>query len=210
MKPDIVLFDEPTSALDPTMVGEVLSVIRQLATEGYTMLIVTHEMKFARDVSTRVFYLDEGTVYEEGSPQEVFDNPKRDKTRIFVKRLKTYTFETRSRDFDFIELNTQLEEFGRKQAFSQKQVYDIQLLFEELCLNLILPKLDEKEIYLRFAVEYSDTDGGIYLQTDYNGADYDALNCPEEDLSKVLVSHLAKDSVHTYKDGLNTIRCQLA
>ena len=85
MHPDILLFDEPTSALDPNMVGEVFRVIRNLAARKMTMFIVTHEMRFARDVANRVFYLDEGVLYEEGTPQEIFENPKREKTRQFIK-----------------------------------------------------------------------------------------------------------------------------
>ena len=87
MDPEILLFDEPTSALDPTMVGEVLAVIRALAESGMTLLIVTHEMGFARDVSTRVFYMDEGVVYEEGSPDAIFAHPRRPKTVDFVGRV---------------------------------------------------------------------------------------------------------------------------
>jgi len=85
--PEILLFDEPTSALDPTMVGEVLSVIKDLANSGMTMMIVTHEMSFARDVSTRVFFMDEGVVYEEGTPAEVFGAPRRQKTIDFVGQV---------------------------------------------------------------------------------------------------------------------------
>ena len=87
MDPDILLFDEPTSALDPTMVGEVLNVIKGLAKSGMTMLIVTHEMGFARDVSTRVFFMDEGVIYEQGTPAEVFGAPKRPKTVEFVGQV---------------------------------------------------------------------------------------------------------------------------
>ena len=87
MDPEILLFDEPTSALDPTMVGEVLAVIKDLAKTGMTMLIVTHEMGFARDVSTRVFYMDEGTVYENGAPNAVFNRPQRPKTVEFVGQV---------------------------------------------------------------------------------------------------------------------------
>ena len=87
MDPEILLFDEPTSALDPTMVGEVLAVMRELAASGMTMVVVTHEMGFARDVSTRVVYMDEGVVYEEGAPGEVFGRPRRPKTREFVGRV---------------------------------------------------------------------------------------------------------------------------
>ena len=87
MDPEILLFDEPTSALDPTMVGEVLTVMRELAKSGMTMLIVTHEMAFARDVSTRVFYMDEGVIYEEGAPSEIFAAPKRPRTVDFVGQV---------------------------------------------------------------------------------------------------------------------------
>ena len=87
MDPEILLFDEPTSALDPTMVGEVLAVIKDLAKSGMTMLIVTHEMGFARDVSTRVFYMDEGVVYENGTPDEIFSRPQKPKTVEFIGQV---------------------------------------------------------------------------------------------------------------------------
>lgn len=87
MDPEILLFDEPTSALDPTMVGEVLAVIKDLAKTGMTMLVVTHEMGFARDVSTRIFYMDEGVIYEDGTPDEVFSRPQKPKTVEFVGRV---------------------------------------------------------------------------------------------------------------------------
>ena len=87
MDPEILLFDEPTSALDPTMVGEVLAVIKDLAKSGMTMLVVTHEMGFARDVSTRILYMDEGVIYEEGTPEAVFNRPEKPKTVEFVGRV---------------------------------------------------------------------------------------------------------------------------
>ncbi len=87
MDPRILLFDEPTSALDPTMVGEVLAVIKDLVKTGMTMLVVTHEMSFARDVSTRVFYMDEGAIYEDGAPDDVFNHPKKPKTVEFVGQV---------------------------------------------------------------------------------------------------------------------------
>ena len=108
MEPEIILFDEPTSALDPTMVGEVLSVIRRLAGQGMTMMIVTHEMKFARDVSTRIFYMDQGEIYEDGTPEQIFEHPKRERTRIFIRQLKVLHVDSISRDFDFPAFMTQL------------------------------------------------------------------------------------------------------
>ena len=87
MEPAVLLFDEPTSALDPEMVGEVLSVMRDLAGEGLTMLVVTHEMAFARDVSNHVVFMRDGVIWEEGSPQEIFVEPKKDETRDFLSRF---------------------------------------------------------------------------------------------------------------------------
>ena len=88
MEPEILLFDEPTSALDPEMVGEVLNVMQALAQEGMTMLVVTHEMAFARDVSNRVVYMKEGVICEEGSPQQIFENPQRQETQEFLSRFR--------------------------------------------------------------------------------------------------------------------------
>lgn len=87
MEPDVMLFDEPTSALDPEMVGEVLKVMKELAESGLTMLVVTHEMGFARDVADRVVFMDRGVIAEEGSPEEIFNNPKQERTREFLKRV---------------------------------------------------------------------------------------------------------------------------
>ena len=88
MDPEVLLFDEPTSALDPEMVGEVLAVMQSLAQEGMTMLVVTHEMAFARDVSNRVVYMNEGVICEEGAPEDVFGNPQKQETRNFLSRFR--------------------------------------------------------------------------------------------------------------------------
>ena len=88
MDPEVLLFDEPTSALDPEMVGEVLSVMRSLAQEGMTMLVVTHEMAFARDVSNHVVYMNGGVICEEGTPEELFGNPQKQETRDFLSRFR--------------------------------------------------------------------------------------------------------------------------
>ncbi len=89
MEPEILLFDEPTSALDPEMVGEVLSVMKQLAHDGMTMLVVTHEMAFAREVSSRVVFMHNGVICEDGTPEQVFDNPQRQETKDFLSRFRS-------------------------------------------------------------------------------------------------------------------------
>lgn len=87
MKPDVMLFDEPTSALDPEMVKEVLQVIKDLAHEGMTMMIVTHEMGFAKEVGTRLLFIDQGMIIEQGNPREIFDNPTQERTKAFLSKV---------------------------------------------------------------------------------------------------------------------------
>ena len=87
MEPEVMLFDEPTSALDPEMVGEVLDVMKELAREGMTMAVVTHEMGFAREVASRVIFMDEGKILEEGKPNEIFENPQNPRTKDFLSKV---------------------------------------------------------------------------------------------------------------------------
>ena len=87
LSPEVMLFDEPTSALDPEMVGEVLEVMKQLAQEGMTMVVVTHEMGFAREVANRVFFMDGGGILEEGTPEQIFDHPQEERTKAFLSKV---------------------------------------------------------------------------------------------------------------------------
>ena len=89
IEPEVILFDEPTSALDPELIGEVLTIIRQLAKEGKTMVIVTHEMQFAREIATHVIFMEEGVIVEEGNPERVFSKPEKERTRQFLSRVLT-------------------------------------------------------------------------------------------------------------------------
>lgn len=157
MGPDIILFDEPTSALDPTMVSEVLAVIRSLSKQGMTLVIVTHEMSFAKDVSNRIFYMDEGRIYEEGSPQQIFDNPQKEKTRIFINRIRNFHYHINSPDYDLYALNAEVEVFCIKHFFGEKTLRNILLLMEE-CLQII-PLKEGADVWL----EYSEKTGDISL-----------------------------------------------
>ena len=121
MKPEVILFDEPTSALDPTMVGEVLSVIRQLAKEGMTLLIVTHEMKFARDVSTRIFFMSGGHIHEDGTPQQIFEAPVHSATKAFIQRIRKGVFQINGPDFDFLGMQSAIGAFCYKYGITGKQ-----------------------------------------------------------------------------------------
>lgn len=208
MHPEIVLFDEPTSALDPTMVGEVLAVIRRLAGEGLTMMIVTHEMKFARDVSTRIFYMDQGTIYEEGSPEQIFDAPKRELTKIFVKRLKLFEREITSRQFDFIEMNTAIEEFGRRQLIAQRDIVGMQIIFEELCVQTLLPYMEET-FSVVFSAAVSELDGHCSVAVTYGGDSFDPFTGCAESLSIRLLEGRTKGHRHSYENGRNRLTLEV-
>ena len=160
MDPEVILFDEPTSALDPTMVDEVLAIMRRLAKQGMTMLVVTHEMRFARDVSSRVLYMAEGIIYEEGPPQQIFGDPHREKTRSFVLKLKSLHDEIIGKSFDFLGLNSRITEFGYRQNLTPKQIGRIQLAVEELVSGILVPALGE-ESPIRLAVHYMEENDNI-------------------------------------------------
>lgn len=153
MDPDVILLDEPTSALDPTMVGEVQAVIRDLSRTGKTLMIVTHEMAFARAICNRVFYMDEGGVYEEGTPEQIFDHPRRENTRRFVRRLKVLELTIESRDYDFLGMLSQIDGYCGKNQIPPKLASRIRLTFEETA-NLLVPAMEKPLI--RAVCEYSE------------------------------------------------------
>ncbi len=159
MDPEIILLDEPTSALDPTMISEVLAVIRKLAQQGLTLLIVTHEMDFARDVSTRVFYMDEGTIYEQGPPEQIFGDPQRERTRAFIHGVRAWSYAISSPDVDLFAMHGEINTFGEKQLLTRQAIYNLQLLSEEL-IQLFMPQLQEG-MNFEFAVEYTEETGAL-------------------------------------------------
>ena len=204
----IILFDEPTSALDPTMVGEVLSVIKNLARQGMTMIIVTHEMKFARDVSNRVFFMDEGVIYEQGSPAQIFDAPQKDKTRQFVRRLKVFEAELSPEHLDFPELLSQLEQFGFRHAVSRRLVFRMETLLEELCLNTLLPLLHRDET-LKLNFEYDETDGEhVSMNAAFPSQDAEALSGADP-ISMALIRNACEELSCRQEDGVCSIRARV-
>ncbi len=198
MKPDIILFDEPTSALDPTMVGEVTAVIKRLAQSGMTMVIVTHEMAFARNVSTRIFYMDEGGIYEEGPPEVIFEHPKKEKTRAFIKRMKSFRYKVETEDFDFIELTNSLLNFCSANALSRVNTNKVGLLSEETTVNLI-----PKHKLLTVDFSFPDNQSEFELVFTYGGESIDVTL--EENMSAHIVRGIAKEISYEY-DTVNRLR----
>lgn len=207
MEPKIILFDEPTSALDPTRVGEVLSVVKLLAKKNMTMMIVTHEMKFAHDVSTRIFYMDEGVVYEDGTPDEIFNHPKKNKTRAFIRRLKVLSLLIESKDYDFIAMNENIQAFGEKNALDRKRIGNMCLLFEELAAVNIIPS--SSLIYpLEITVEYDEEKNEVEMHFEWKGREYNPLKSGDE-ISICLIKNALNDWKYDYLNEVNNLIIRL-
>jgi polar amino acid transport system ATP-binding protein len=201
MEPEILLFDEPTSALDPTMVSEVLAVIRRLAREGMTMVIVTHEMEFARNLSSRVFYMDEGLIYEEGTPEQIFDHPQKEKTRAFINRIRSFHYQINSSDYDLYELQAAMENFCDKHMLSKKVTGHVLHIAEEvLCL---LPDFSN----IRIGLSYSEKDGGVELVCKSFGDPFNPFDAgaDEDDIGIKLIRARCTSIDYQYSDGDNVL-----
>lgn len=198
MDPEIILLDEPTSALDPTMVGEVQAVIRNLSTTGKTMMIVTHEMAFARAICNRVFYMDEGGIYEDGTPEEIFEHPKRENTRRFVRRLKVLELDIRNKDYDFLGMATQISEYCRKNQISPKLENRTQLAFEELVEQLLRRTMGITRIQV--VLEYSEAKDQMTMIVRSGGSRLDGTP-DEENLSIQLIQSAVKNVEIGWEEG---------
>ena len=195
MDPEVILLDEPTSALDPTMVSEVQAVIRELAKSGKTMMIVTHEMSFARAISNRVFFMDEGGIYEEGTPEEIFDAPKKELTRRFIRRLKVYEARIESRDHDFIRMDAELDTFFMNNDVAPAMKYRIRLAIEELVRQILLPHYEDPEICV--TVEYSVQEEKCHISVFYAGEAFDIKNT-ENVLSLSMLENTAEELSYSF------------
>ena len=201
MRPQILLLDEPTSALDPTNVTEVLAVIRSLARTGMTMLVVTHEMRFAHDVSNRVFYMDEGGIYEEGTPEQIFERPQREKTRRFIRRLKTLELSIPTADIDYALVSKKIERFGADAVLDPEDLRHIMLVFEELVFQSILPAAREGrcDLPLTVAIEHAE-ETGVSMHMRWAGESFDPLTKGNE-FSMMLVANLTTLASYRFEDG---------
>lgn len=199
MDPDVILFDEPTSALDPTMVTEVESVIKDLAKENITMMIVTHDMKFAKEIGNRVFYLDESGIYEEGTPEQIFDNPSKPKTRAFIKHLRVFETIIDNKEYDFKGIMTELSAYGSKNQLDYKHVYNLESIFEELCQQVLL--IHNPDYKIHFVVEYNEKQESIKIDVDYNGDLYNPLDSDNELSLSIIKSKVDSIEYSTITDS---------
>jgi polar amino acid transport system ATP-binding protein len=200
MEPEIILFDEPTSALDPTMVSEVLAVIRRLARSGMTMAIVTHEMDFARDVSSRVFYMDEGTIYESGTPAEIFTAPARERTRTFIHLIRSFHRQITSADFDLYALMADIEHFGERQFLSRDERDNVVLIAEEL---MLLHQRHFSDGIVDLTISHSEKSGRVEIVVEAPAGPGNPLDLAPDDpgLGVAIVRGLSESVIHRIENG---------
>ena len=212
MDPDIILFDEPTSALDPVMTREVLAIMRKLLDRGLTLVIVTHEMDFARETASRIFYLDEGIIYEEGKPDDIFTNPVREKTRAFVRTLDTLSFVIESGSFDLVAMNARIDWFCRLHGLSQRNNHRIQLVVEEIIQEIFQQCYAHINPDMQLTVEHSPVTGEVVLIIRYACGSYNPFEPPGDDrdrLGMTLVQGIARGHDFAYSDGMNILTIKL-
>lgn len=203
MDPDIILFDEPTSALDPSMIGEVQSVIKLLAKTGRTMMIVTHEMDFARKISNRIVFMYDGEIYEEGTPKQIFEHPKREMTRKFVQRLSTLVYKIDSTEFDFEAMNEELQSYGEKLLIESERLSKLSLAIEEICINNIAAYSENPFIMVK--IEYSEKQDTLYLSIRYKADERFDPKTSESSLFTLLLDEptttISERALEDDKDG---------
>ena len=218
MEPKVLLMDEPTSALDPAMVGEVLAVIRMLAKQGRTMLIVTHEMNFAREVADRVLFFSDGGIYEQGTPEEIFDSPQREKTVAFIQKRKYFTYEIRSKEgFDLMELQGGIWSFAEKYGIGGARVYALQYCAEELIYEFFDYSFrDTDAVQMTLALTYAQAQDVITLELESSGAAYDPFltesEAAEDDDAHIGITILKKrieNFAYRFDEGVNRVRLEL-
>ena len=188
MKPEVMLFDEPTSALDPAMVSEVLDIIRRVAADGITMIIVTHEMRFAKNISSRVFYMDEGEIYEEGTPDQIFNHPQREKTQAFIMRTRTWIWKVSVSGYEDESMRASLQAFCHQQYLAKRLVNKIELVLEEL-LTAILNSSDmqtDSEIILTMTA--AEEASRVHLTMERSDLPCDFMSCIKDPYSKRILN----------------------
>lgn len=210
MEPKVLLFDEPTSALDPTMVGEVLAVIRMLAKRDLGMLIVTHEMNFAREVAERVLFFADGGIYEQGTPAEIFDAPKREKTVSFIHKIKYFSYEITQRNFDLMQLQGGIQNFGEKYGLDQKRTYRLQMCCEELIYELLDRCYPNQEaVSMSLSISHAELDGTTQIDVECGGARYNPFEQNEDSLGVMILKNTSRQLDYHYANDRNRINIKL-
>ena len=209
MDPQILLFDEPTSALDPTMVSEVLSVMKDLASRGLTMVVVTHEMRFARDASTRVFYMDRGELWEEGSPEQIFEHPRRQETHDFIFRVRSWEWDVDTTSPDIPAMEASLGHYCHRQFMSRHAANRCQLILEETVSGGLIPfahKCGITHPHIHVTLVAGEGGKDTLLTLDYRGELTEDISEVEETMDRYSLSIISALCDHVEEPEPGIIR----
>lgn len=198
MKPELILFDEPTSALDPTMVEEVEKVIASLVQGGYTSVIVTHDMRFAKQVANKVIFLANHSIYEEGTAEEIYGNPQRELTRRFLYRSRMFEKELTRKNVDAFSLLSEVKEFSTNYDVSSRNFIAIDHIIDEFVLPILYNSKTPKKINFRFVAD--DAGDKHQLLLEIIGTEEDPL---KDGIIDELALNLVKGFVKSVKSNIN-------
>lgn len=190
MHPEIILFDEPTSALDPSIASEVLAVMKRLAEDGMTMLIVTHVMDFAENVSNRVFYMDEKGIYEDGTPEQIFHNPTKPKTKQFIYQIKRFNYDVDSSNFDYYDLLGKADAFMKDQLIDVKKRNEAILVIEEFIYNLFFKTFTN--IQFKVSLSYAEKLKNLRILFESDQIDNNILDHLDDKLSNEIIHNITR------------------
>ncbi|GEM_PF-140339 len=193
MESEFLVFDEPTALLDRSNKKEIHSIIKELVKNGATLVFVTNETSFAREICNRIVYIDENTIYEEGSVKDIFENPSRPRTKQFIKSLSLLEIQIKDTDFDFYGVIGRVDRFITDKSASKKASTAINFVFEELAKNILLPRLSkEKEFSLNMIYEYDSKESCFTITTRYTGEHF-SPDDTEDDLALMILKHSASE-----------------
>lgn len=198
MEPEIMLFDEPTSALDPTMVGEVLATIRLLSKKGLTMIVVTHEMNFAKSFADRVLFFADKGIYEQGSPKEIFENPQKEKTIAFIQKIKNFDYHISSKDFDIMEMQGGIHNFCDKYGLDNKMLNKIQLYCEEISEEML--EHMKGNIDIDISLTYSEEDKKINVNFTWNEDIGNPLDNSNDEVRGMILKKISTKAVYSFDE----------
>lgn len=192
MQPEVILFDEPTSALDPYMVSEVQEIMKKLASQGQTMIIVTHDMNLAKDVANRVFYMDQGGIYEDDTPEVIFNHPKRTRTRAFVENLNVLKMSIHNK-FVYEQYDSQLEDYIKSLTISETNINKLKTIYDNLIVELLINKNKVKDI--RLLISFDEKKQLFYVNCKYSGQVINVLK--DDSISSNTIKTISKKLKHT-------------
>lgn len=199
MDPDVILFDEPTTALDPANVGEVETVIRELAKSNKTLLIVTHDLKFARSISSRVFYMDQGIIYDDDLPEVIFDDPQKERTRRFIRQHNVLELKIESQNYNFLGKGAMIDQYCIKHHLSQKLANRLRSIINELVKEILLSRLVDPKIDV--VIEYDEKKHKTNISVKYNGPVFDPVDTSNDQALKILMNEVTNMSHSSICEG---------